>query len=84
MKTKIIDSILYLIIGIVSAYISMICASWICIHENTNITNYTLMQLTNYRFMFVGNIVGWFVFMIGSIGCLSLILQTFFGKIPNE
>jgi len=84
MKTKIIYSILYLIIGIVSAYISTLCVAWICLHENTDITKYTLIQLTNYRFMFGGNVVGFFVFMFGSIGCLSLILQTLFGKIPNE
>lgn len=84
MKTKIIKSILYLFIGIVSAYISTLCVSWICIHENTDTTKYTLIQLANYRFMFGGNVVGFFVFIIGAMGCLSLILQTFFGKIPNE
>lgn len=84
MKTKIVKTIVYLFLGIVSAYISSLCASWISINEHVNTTNYTLMQLTNYRFMFAGNFIGFFVFVIGSMGCLALILETFFGKITNE
>lgn len=84
MKNKIITSILYLFLGIVFAYISLLCASWISIHENVNTTNYTLMQLTNYRFMFAGNFIGSFVLALGGLGCLALILETFFGKITNE
>lgn len=80
MKTKIIKSIVYLFLGIISAYITSLCASWISINEHVNTTNYTLMQLTNYRFMFSGNFIGFFVFGIGCLGWLALILETFFGK----